>query len=111
MCPVEVIEEQVVTDAEAKEIIDSLAAKKELKYEQKSSLEVLSKFVEMPAGNAKNLISELLKISKLRDRHIVTIANVLPKDKDDLRAILHKEYATFTEDEINLILETVKKFA
>lgn len=107
----EVLEEQVITDAETKAIIDSLASRKELKYEQKNSAEVLSKFVEISAEDAKKLASELLKISKLRDRHIVMIVNVLPKDRDDLRAILHKEYATFTEDEISLILETVKKFA
>jgi DNA-directed RNA polymerase subunit F len=106
----EIENEQVVTDAEAKEIINSLAKDKELKYEQKNAAEVLEKFVTMSSEDAKKLYAELLKIAKLKDRHIVTIINIMPKDKDDLRAVLHKDYATFTEDEINLILETLKKF-
>jgi DNA-directed RNA polymerase subunit F len=55
------------------------------------------------------LVEDLRKIEKLRDKQVIAIANLLPEDKDDLRAILQKDYANLTEDEINLILETVKK--
>ena len=108
----EVISEQLVTDAEAKEILESVEknSTSELKFAQKNALAVLKKFVTEPTEEVKKFISELKKIEKLRERHIVGIANFLPADKDDLRAVLHKDYATFSEDEINLILETVKKF-
>ena len=104
----EMLSEQLLTDAEAKEILEKSAGE-EPKYEQKNSLEVLRKFVSLPADKIKTLTADLNKIEKLRDRQIIAIANSLPQDKDDLRTILHKEYTTFTEDEINLILETVKK--
>ncbi len=105
----EISNEQIVTDAEAKKILEKREKEGELKYEQKNALEVLRKFIDVPDGKVKELTENLRKIEKLRDRHIAAIANFLPEDKDDLRAILHKEYPSFTEDEINLILETVKK--
>ncbi len=106
----DVISEQLVTDAEAKEILESVEKGAELKFAQKNTLEVLRKFISSPTEETKNLVAELRKIEKLRERHIVAVANFLPADKDDLRAVLHKEYTSFGEDEINLILETVKKF-
>ncbi len=106
----DIISEQLVTDSEAKEILESVEKGSELKFAQKNALEVLRKFITDSPENVKKFVAELKKIEKLRDRHIISIANFIPKDKDDLRAVLHKEYASFSEDELNLILETVKKF-
>jgi DNA-directed RNA polymerase subunit F len=102
-----IITEEVVTDAEAKKIIDGI--KKELRYEQKNALDVLKKFVDANPEKLKKLVEELKSIEKLREKQIIAIANFLPEDKDDLRAILHKEYAMFTPEELDRILETVKK--
>ena len=101
--------EQIITDAEAKDVLETREKEGEMKYEQKNSLDLLRKFAVYPTDKVKTLVSELMKGEKLRDKHIVTIVNILPEDKDDLRAILQKEYTNFTEDEINLILETVRK--
>lgn len=103
------LSEQITTDNEAKDILEAREKEGELKYEQKNSLDLLRKFSVYPSDKIKTLVSELMKIEKLRDRHVIMIANILPEDKDDLRAILQKEYTNFTEDEINLILETVRK--
>jgi len=106
----DIVGEQIVTDAEAKEALEK-NADGELKYEQKNALEVLRKFTPASLDKIKALVADLNKIEKLRDRHVIAISNFLPEDKEDLRVILHKEYATFTEDELNLILETVRKAA
>ncbi len=106
----DVTSEQIVTDSEARETLEQREKGGEMKYEQKNALEILRKFVTVSPDKIKTLVTELFKISKLRDRHVVAIANFLPEDRDDLRAILHKDYGSFTEDEVNLILETVKKF-
>ena len=107
----EVVGEQLVTDSEAKDILEAVEKEREPKFAQKNSLGVLRKFVGKEANGIKELVTELKKIEKLRERHIVAIANFLPADKDDLRAVLHKDYSLFSEDEINLVLETVKKIA
>jgi len=106
----ETIDEKLVSDSEAKEIIEGRAKEGELKYEQKNALEILRKFVTITPENAKKLEEELRKIPSLRDRHIVAIINFLPQDRDDLRAVLHKEYNNFTEEDLTLILDAVKKF-
>lgn len=106
----EVLNENIVTDAEAREVLDKRSKERDLKFEQRNAYDTLNKFIELDGESAKKLGAELFKIGKLRDRHIATIVNFLPQDKDDLRAILHKDFASLTEDEANLILETVKKF-
>jgi len=103
----EIASEQIVTNAEAKEMLENAGS--ELNYEQKNAVEILRKFSPVAMDKVKGLIADLNKIEKLRDRHIIALANFLPEDKEDLKVILHKEYTTFTEDELNLILETVKK--
>jgi len=106
----DVVSEQIITDTEAKEFLEK-NAESELKYEQKNALDTLRKFITVPADKIKALKEDLNKIEKLREKHIIVISTFLPEDKDDLRVILHKEYAMFTEDELNLILETVRKAA
>ena len=101
--------EKVVTDLEAKELLEKREKKEELKYEQKNALEVLRKFVKSEPEKIKTIVEELKGIEKLRDKHIVAIANFMPEDRDDLRAILHKEYSNFSEEEIEKIIGIVKK--
>jgi len=104
-----IIKEELITDAEAKEILEQKAKNRELKYEQKNALEILKKFVDFKPERIKKLVEELKKIEKLRDKQIIAIANSLPEDKDDLRVVLHKEYTSFAPEEIDQILQTIKK--
>lgn len=104
-----ILTEETITDTEAREILEKCGKERELKYEQKNSLEILRKFAKAEPEKIKALVSELKAIEKLREKQIVTIANFLPQDKDDLRVVLHKEYTNFTEEEIEKIIEAVKK--
>jgi DNA-directed RNA polymerase subunit F len=105
----EIKDEKVITDAEAKEILEAREKRGELKYEQANALKHLRKFCSLSKEKALKLVEELKKIEKLRDKQIVAIVNFLPEDKEDLKVVLHKDYSSFTEDEITLILEAVKK--
>ncbi len=106
----EVVNEKIVTDAEAKEILEKREKEIELGYEQKNALEHLRKFVKVDAKKAREAFEELKsKVPKLREKEIVQILNVLPQDQDDLRVILQKDYNLLNDEEVNLILETVKK--
>jgi DNA-directed RNA polymerase subunit F len=104
-----IVSEQAVTDVEAKEIMEKKEKEAELKYEQKNALEVLRKFAKTDSEKIKKLMEELKTVEKLRERQIIAIANFLPEDKDDLRAVLHKEYTALTPEEIEKILEIIKK--
>ena len=105
------LREELITNAEAKKVVDKIGKPDDMKYEQKNAYENLKKFVEVDPKQIEALVEELKKIGNLRERNVVAIANMLPEDTDDLRAILHKEYSNFTTEEINLILENVKKVA
>jgi DNA-directed RNA polymerase subunit F len=106
-----ILSEKTISDVDAKEILENREKEGELRYEQKNALELLKKFVKLDKEKASSLSEELAKIEKLRERHIVAIINFLPEDRDDLRAVLQKEYSVLTDEEINLVLETVKKYS
>jgi DNA-directed RNA polymerase subunit F len=105
-----ILTEETITNAEAKEILENRAKEIELKYEQKNALEILRKFVRLDVEKVKKMAEELKKIEKLREKQIVEIINFLPEDRDELRVVLHKEYNSFTQEEIEAILEIVKKY-
>lgn len=104
-----ILTEETITDTEARKALEKEEKEGELKYEQKNSLEILRKFAKSDPEKINNLLNDLKTMEKLREKQIIAIANFLPQDKDDLRAILHKEYSNFAEEEIEKILETVKK--
>jgi len=106
----EIIKETLITNTEAKRILSERKKEIELGYEQKNSLDYLKKYDRLTEKNAKELMEKLSEIKKLRERQIIAIMSILPKDTDDLRLILEKDYNLLTEDEKNLILENVKKF-
>jgi DNA-directed RNA polymerase subunit F len=106
----EIIKEMLITNAEAKDILSGRKKEIELGYEQKNSLDYLKKYDRLNEKKVKELIEKLSEVKKLRERQIILIANMLPQDTDDLRIILDKDYTLLTDEEKNLILETVKKF-
>ena len=103
------IKEELVTNAEAKALLEKAVKPDDMKFEQKNAYENLKRFAKLPAEKAKALAEELNKNKKLRERQIISVINMIPEDEDDLRAVLGKDYTTFTPDEINLILEAVRK--
>lgn len=105
-----IISEELISDARAKELLGNREKEGELKYEQKNSLEILKKFTKLDSGKIDELIAELKKIEKLRDRQIINITNFLPQDRDDLRAVIHKEYSSLIDEEIDNVLKTVKRY-
>lgn len=105
----DIISEDLVPNARAKEILEDKEKKGELKFEQKNSLDVLKKFVKLDSEKTNALLEDLKKVEKLRERHVMNIVNFLPEDRDDLRTVLGKEYSSLTDEEIDQVLKTVKK--
>jgi DNA-directed RNA polymerase subunit F len=106
----EIIKETLITNTSAKEILSERKKEIELGYEQKNALDYLKKYDNLTEKKVKELMEKLAEVKKLRERQVLFIANLLPQDSDDLRLILEKDYALLTDEEKNLILETVKKF-
>jgi DNA-directed RNA polymerase subunit F len=106
---VRVVSERLITDAEAKELLVRRAKEIKLVFEQKNALDHLKKFVRIDLKRAQTLLAELEKVERLRDHEKVAIVNQLPEDRDDLRAVLYKQYTLYSPEEIDQILAAVKK--
>ena len=106
----EILKEMLITNTEAKNILAERKKEIELGYEQKNALDYLKKYDRLTEKRFKELVEKLTEIKKLRERQIILIANLLPQDSEDLRLILEKDYSLLTDEEKNLIFETVKKF-
>jgi DNA-directed RNA polymerase subunit F len=107
----EIIEESMISWAEAKRILEKKAKEKELGYEQKNALEHLRKFSGLSEKKTNDLIDELRKNERLKDRHIMNVVNHLPQNMDELNILFSNEIITLSEDDKKAILKAVSKFS
>jgi len=56
-------------------------------------------------------VNELLKLEKMKEDIAIRIADIMPKTRDELRSIYAKERYTLGEEELEQILNLVKKYA
>lgn len=106
----ETTNEKDITWLDAKRLLDKKSKEKELGYEQKNTLEHLSKFCKLSEKKTTELLGEMEKIGRLKDRHRINIANFLPKNQDELKVLFAHEIINLSEDEKNKIINAVKKF-
>jgi len=119
----EILNERVLTLAEAKEILTALKTSKEVKepkegeeeekevrYERRKAYEHTTKFAKLKAENSRALINELLGLAKMKEEIAVRIADLMPKSANEVRAIYAKERFTLTESDIEKILDCVATY-
>ncbi len=91
-----------------KKVLASKEKEKELGYEQKNALDHLRKFCKISEKKAETIREELVKIGKLKEKHMNYILNFLPDNLDDLRLIFAHERVVLSEDDKKKILKIVK---
>ena len=97
--------------AEVKNILTKISKdRKEMLYEQKTALEHAQKFSKLSVKKTEELIKELNTIEIINEIHAYKIADILPKNIDDLKAIFAKERISLGEAEGKKILEIVSKY-
>lgn len=104
-------DENYVSWAKAKKILEKKGKEKELGYEQKNALEFLRKFSKMSEKKASEMAEELSKIGRLKEKHIIMVMDMMPKTQDELRVLFANEIVSPTEDEKKKILSVVKKYS
>lgn len=107
----EVTKEESVTIAKVKTLL--AAKKKEATYEQKQAIEHVKGFAKLGEKEEDELVKELkaLDIKKLKEMHIIRIADFMPKDDEDLKNLFVTEKLGLKADENEKILEIVKRYA
>ena len=98
-----IINRTPLTLAEVKSYIKDLDEKKTLS-------DYLKKFSELDTKKALKLKEEIQALNnpKIREENIVKIIDFLPRDSEDLNKIFLE--VSLTEEEINALLEIVKKY-
>ena len=106
-----VLQEDLLTLAEVKELIDQIRLKRadeeELGYELRRAIRHADLLAKGTAEESQAMVAELMKLEKMNKQIAVKIADVRPASKDELRAIYAKERFTLSEEELNSILEIV----
>jgi len=105
-----ILEEKPVTMAEVLEVLKEKSSENMI-YEQKLALDHLQKFVKLKPGEVRKLVEEILALNeKFRPAHAVKVADLLPVDEADVKAIFAKERFTLTKEEIAALVDLVAKY-
>jgi DNA-directed RNA polymerase subunit F len=87
---------------------DRLGSGKEMSYELRKSIEHANQLAKMPPEDSRKLVTELLKLEKMKPDIAFRIANIAPRSRDELRAVYAKEKFTLSGEELDEIIELVK---
>jgi len=104
------ISEKPVTMGEVADVVTKMDPELMI-YEQKLALDHLQKFAKQKGKDTKKIMDEVLSINeKFRPHHAVKIADLLPVDEGDVKAVFAKERFTLSKEEIKALLEVVDKY-
>ncbi|MBC7080729.1 MAG: RNA polymerase [Thermoplasmatales archaeon] len=101
---------KVLLVSEIKETLNKIGKQRELNKEQKIALEHSEKVALISAKKGRELVEELMKIGRINEKQACKIADLLPIGKDEVVAIFAKETYMPSDEEIDKIIETVKKY-
>jgi len=104
-------EDEYLTLAEVKEELKKeQKEREELLSEQKLTLEHAKKFSKLTAKNARKLVNELKKLENMTEINAIKIADLMPDHQDDLQALFSKERVALSKEDMEKILEIVRKY-
>ena len=105
----DVVEKKTVTLSFVKKEISKI---KEPNYEQKLTKEYVNKFSKLNWGDTQKLIKDLeeAEIPRLKEKNIVKLIDIMPENLDEIKALMAKETITLSKENIQKILELLKKY-
>ena len=110
------IDEQYLTVSEAKEHLEEIEAtragdeERELRYELARAVEHVNRFAVLDAEESRELVEELQEIEHVDEKTAYKIADLLPRNRDELRAVYAQERYTLEGDDLDEILNVVVKY-
>jgi DNA-directed RNA polymerase subunit F len=112
----EKVDEEYLTTAEAKELLSdveqerALDEDREMRYELARAIDHVNRFATLEAEESRELVEDLLELEKVDKPTAFKITDILPKDRDELRAVFAQERYTLSGDELDDILNVVAKY-
>ncbi|MCG2717363.1 MAG: hypothetical protein L6408_00820 [Nanoarchaeota archaeon] len=112
MSNLKVLEETPISAVELKEKLNKVKKRdKELGKKATKTVEYLNTFTNLKIKEAEDIKKKIinLNIPRLRDRHIVKVLDIMPKEIDSLKMLFSGENITIKEEDLNKVLEVIKK--
>jgi len=114
----ETVDEEILTISEARELLADVEAdratdeERELRYELARAIEHVDRFAVLDAAESRDLVEELLELEQVGSlATAVKIADLLPRNRDELRAVFAQERYALSGDELDELLNVVAKYA
>ncbi|MBN2454394.1 hypothetical protein JXB11_02505 [Candidatus Woesearchaeota archaeon] len=110
----EILSENPIPISQLKEAVDKIKKRdKEPNFRVNKIEEYLNSFNRLSASKSKELIEKLTKLNipRMKEQHIYKIADILPINVDDLKAILQPYTITVNNENMKKIVEVVKAYA
>jgi DNA-directed RNA polymerase subunit F len=112
----EKVGEEYLTTPEVKELLAGVEAERatdeerELRYELARAIEHVNRFAVLEPEESRELVAELEELEKVDEKTAYKIADLLPRDRDELRAVFAKERYALDGDELDEVLNVVAKY-
>ena len=112
----EKLDEELLTFAETKELLDEVEADRaldedrEMRYELARAIEHVNRFTVLDAEESLELVEALQEFEKVDEATAYKIANLLPEDRTELRSVYAKQRYTLDGEELDEILNVLAKY-
>ena len=113
----EKLSEEYLTVAETKEILEDIEMERaadddrEMRYELTRAIDHVNRFADLDADEAREFAEALTDLDKVDDKTAHKIVDLKPLDRDELRAVYAQERYSLSGEELDAILDVVKKYA
>ena len=107
--PKEIVSEEEVTLPRVKKLLSQRAKESELSFQQNITLEHASGFSKMAPAVADKLLIRLMNSFNLTRAQAVQVVNIAPTTPEEMRTILDARSTDITDEQIDEIVDIVKK--
>jgi len=110
------LNEEYITISEAKSLLNEVEDERandedrELRYELARAIEHVNRHAVLDANESRDLVEDLLELDKVSEEIAHRIADLLPEDRTELRAIYANERFALDGEELDDILAVVAKY-
>ncbi|MDP3918972.1 MAG: hypothetical protein Q8Q35_03670 [Nanoarchaeota archaeon] len=104
-----IIEENPICLTDIKQKLKLIEKEGKLSFRAEKTKAYLDNFATLTKKDNDKVKKEIenLNIPRLKDRHIIKIIDVLPKDADSLKILLSGETLTISDEDIKKILDVI----
>jgi len=110
MTDFKIINETPISALELKEKLEEIKKRdKQLGKKAEKTSEYLNTFVSVKPKQSEEIKKKILglNISRLRDRHIAKVIDVMPQDIESLKALFVGENLTIKQEDLTKVLEII----